>query len=116
MPGDLGTELAGDILHPDVGVLDDIVQQGGGDGRGVEQLLGQDLCHRDAVRNEVLARHALLAPVGGRAEAERTVEQLEVEPVAVRLQQAPKFRRCVGEVRTGDSHRNLGFGYTIPTM
>ena len=46
---------------------------------------------RDAVGDEVLARHPLLAPVRGRAEAERPLDQLEVEPVGVPLQHRPEI-------------------------
>ena len=41
-------------------------------------------------------RHALLAPVRGRAEAERPIDQLEIEPIGVPLQHGPEVG---GEVR-----------------
>jgi hypothetical protein len=92
------------------------VQESCRDRGGIEQLFREDLCHGDAVRDEVLARHPLLSPVRGRAEAERTVEQLEIEPVAVRLQQPPEFRRCFGEVgRTRYGHP-AGSGVHGPSM
>ena len=114
--GDLGAELASDVLHPHVGILHHIMQERCRDRGGIEQLLREDLRHRDTVRDEILARHPLLAPVRGRAEAERTVEQLEVEPVAVRLQRPPEFRRCFGEVgRTRYGHP-AGSGVYGPSM
>ena len=95
--GDLGAELPGDVLHPHVGVLDHVVQQRGRDGGAVQQLLGQDQRDGDGVGDEVFARHPLLAPVRGRAEAERPVDQLEVEPVGVPLEHGPE----VGQPRSG---------------
>jgi hypothetical protein len=44
------------------------------------------------VGDEVLARHPLLPAVGGRAEAERSIHQLEVEPVGVALEHRPQIR------------------------
>ena len=57
--------------------------------------------HRDAVGDEILARHPLLAPVRGRAEAERPVDQLEIEPIGVTLEHRPEIGR---EVRQGSGH------------
>ena len=101
-PGDLGAELAGDVLGADVGVLDHVVQQRGGDGGAVEQLLRQDQGHRDAVGDEVLARHPLLAPVGGRAEAEGPIDEIEVQPIGVPFQHGRAGR---GRVRAGSRSR-----------
>ena len=102
--GDLAAELAGDVLGADVGVLHHVVQQRGGDGGGVEQLLGEDERDRDAVGDEVLARHPLLAPVGGRAEAEGPIDQVHVQPVGVLLQHGREVR---GEFGEGRGHRVL---------
>jgi hypothetical protein len=79
------------------------VQEGRHDGRGVGQLLDQGRGDGDAVGDEVLARLALLAPVGGRAEAQRTVDQLEIEPVGVAREQRPEFGR---DVRKGAGQSN----------
>ena len=105
--GDLVAELALDVLGADVGVLDDVVDQPGGDGGGVELQLGQDERDRDAVGDEVLARHPLLAPVRGRAEAEGPVDQVHVQPVGVLLQHG---REVGGEFGEGRGHGVLGLG------
>src|SRR5690606_7359208 len=39
--GDLGPELDDDLLEGDVGVLNRVVEQGGGDGGGVEPVVSQ---------------------------------------------------------------------------
>ena len=101
--GDLGAELAGDVLGPDVGVFDHVVQQGGRDRGAVQQLLGQDQGDGDGVGDEILARHPLLAPVGGRAEAERPIDQLQVEPVGMALQHGPEVRARGRARRSGHS-------------
>ena len=62
---------------------------------------------RDAVGDEVLAGHPLLTPVRGRAEAERPVDQLEVEPVGVALQHGAQ----VGGARSGS-----GSGHSSPAV
>jgi hypothetical protein len=49
------------------------------------------------VGDEVLARFPLLTPMGGRAEAERLVDQLEVKPVGVARQERPELGRDFGE-------------------
>ena len=101
--GDLRAELPCDVLHPHVGVFDDIMQQGGHDGGAVQQLFRQDQRHGDGVGNEILSRHPLLAAVGGRAEAERTLDQLEVESVGVPLEHRTQIR---GERRKSSCHRS----------
>jgi hypothetical protein len=73
------------------------VQQRGRDGSAVEQLLGQDQRDGDGMGDEIFARHALLAAVGGRAEAERPVHQLQVQAVGVTLEHGPQLGR-EGEV------------------
>ena len=100
-PGDLAAELAGDVLGADVRVLDHVVQQRRRDRGAVEELLGEDQGHGDAVGDEILARHPLLAPVRGRAEAERPLDQIEVEAVGVTLEHRPEVGR---DVRQGSGH------------
>jgi hypothetical protein len=98
-PGDLGAELPGDVLRADVRVLDHVVQQRGGDGGAVEQLLRQNEGHGDAVGDEVLTRHPLLAPVGGRAEAEGPIDEIEVQPIGVPFQHGHQVGCELGQGR-----------------
>ena len=65
--------------------------------RGVEQLLGEDEGHGDSVGDEIFPRHPFLAPVGGRAEPKRPLDQLEVEPVGVTLQHGPQIGSELGQ-------------------
>jgi hypothetical protein len=102
-PGHLGAELLGDVLSPDVGVLHHVVEQGGGDGGGIDELADQDGGDRDAVGDELLPAHPLLAPVGARAEAEGAVDQLEVEPIGVPFQRGPELG---GQIEQGFTHRS----------
>ena len=98
-PRDLGAELAGDVLGADVGVLDHVVQQRGRDRGTVEQLLRQDHGDGDAVGDEILARHPLLAPVGGRAEAEGPIDEIEVQPIGVPFQHGHQVGCELGQGR-----------------
>ena len=103
-PRDLGPELARDVLLADVGVLHHVVEQRGGDGRRVQQLLGQDLGDRDAVGDEILTRHPLLAPMGGRAEAEGPIDEIEVQPVGVPIQDGRQRGSELGQGRGHGSY------------
>ena len=100
--GDLAAELPGDVLGADVGILDHVVQQRRGDGGAVEQLLRENERDRDGVGDEVFARHPLLSPMGGRAEAERPLDQIEIEAVGVPLEHGAQIRGQVGQ-RSGHS-------------
>ena len=62
--GDLVAELVLDRLQVGVGVLDDVVEERGGDRLLVEVELGEDLRDAERVVDELLARAALLAVVG----------------------------------------------------
>ena len=59
--GDLVAELVLDRLQVGVGVLDDVVEERGGDRLLVEAQLGEDLRDAERVVDELLARAALLA-------------------------------------------------------
>ena len=61
--GDLVAELVLDRLQVGVGVLDDVVEQRGGDRRLVQPQLGEDLRDAERVVDELLAGAALLALV-----------------------------------------------------
>ena len=101
MPAISRAELPGDVLGADVGILHHVVQQRRGDGGAVEQLLGQNERDGDAVGDEILARHPLLAPMRGRAEAERPLDQIEIEAIGVPLEHRPEVG---GEVGQGSGH------------
>ena len=62
--GHLGAELLLQLGERDPGVLDGVVQQGGGDGGVVQAEVGGDLGHGDGVGDVGVARLALLALVG----------------------------------------------------
>ncbi len=79
-------EILADVLEGDLGVLSYVVQQRGGDRDRVHLLPHQDLGHRDGVRDEVVARQALLSPVRRLAGLERTLHELQIEPIPVLVQ------------------------------
>ena len=60
---DLVAELGPHLVDPDLGVLDDVVEQRGGDRLVVEPQLGADLGGAERVKDEGLPRAALLALV-----------------------------------------------------
>ena len=76
---DLVAELGAHLLDVRVGVLDDVVQQRGGDRLLVEPQLGADLRGAPRMVDEVLAGAALLSLVRGRGEAEGPREQVAVD-------------------------------------
>ena len=67
--GDFVAEVTPQDLEGDVGILDDVVQQSGRNRRRVHLLLGKNCGDGDAVRHEVVARHALLTLMRLRAQA-----------------------------------------------
>ena len=66
-------------LELDVGVLDDVVEERGGDRLLVEAQLDADRRDADGMRDERLAGAALLALVGGGGEAEGARDELDVD-------------------------------------
>ena len=62
--GDLRPELALDVAQRDLGVLDGVVEQGGGQGGVVEADVGDDAGHRQRMVDVRLARLAVLARRG----------------------------------------------------
>ena len=89
--GHLGAEFTGDVFDLYVGILHHVVEQRGRDRGGIEELTDQDGGDRDAVGDELLPAHPLLAPVGARAEAEGPVDQVEIEPVGMLVEGGAKF-------------------------
>ena len=77
--GDLVAELVAHVVERRVGVLDDVVEERGGDRLLVEVQARED--QRDAVRvvDEVLAGAPLLPVVRRRGEAERAAQQLAID-------------------------------------
>jgi len=82
--GDLVAELAAHLLDVGVGVLDDVVEQRGGDRLLVEMEARADLRHAPGVMDEVLAGAALLALVRVLRVRERPCEELAVDVRRVR--------------------------------
>src|SRR5207253_1631934 len=81
--GDLVAELVADLLDVGLGVLDDVVQQGGRDRLLVETELGADLGGAPRVVDEVLAGAALLPFVPRGGECEGSPQQVLVEVLVV---------------------------------
>ena len=81
---DLVAELGPHLVHPDLGVLDDVVEQRGGDRLVVEPQLGADLGGAERVKDERLTRAALLALVRTGCELEGAREQVAVDVRVVR--------------------------------
>jgi hypothetical protein len=75
----LVAELVSHVVDHRVGVLDDVVQQRGGDRLVVQPQLGADLRRAERVVNERLARAALLAFVSAGREVEGAGEQIAVD-------------------------------------
>ncbi len=78
-PGDLVAELGADVVERDVGVLDDVVEQGGRNRLVVLPELGGDSSDCVGVVDEVLARAPQLAVMSGGREAERASDQVAIE-------------------------------------
>jgi hypothetical protein len=77
-PGDLVAELLLDVPEADIRVLDRVVQERRGEGRGVEPEIREDRGHGDGVLDVGLAREAVLALVRILGEPVRTFQQLRV--------------------------------------
>jgi hypothetical protein len=77
-PRDLITELGAQLVALARGVLDDVVQQRGGDRLVVELELGADLGGAPGVQDELLPGPPLLPFVGVRGEAEGPRDQVAV--------------------------------------
>jgi hypothetical protein len=77
--GDLVAELLADVRDRGARVLDDVVQERGGDRLVVEAQLRADLCRAPGMEDEVLAGAPLLPLVGPRREQERPRDQVSVD-------------------------------------
>ena len=82
---DVGAELGAELLEIRVGVLDDVVQERGGDRLLVEMELRADPRDTERMVDELLAGAARLAGVRALGELERAAEQLLVDVRVVRL-------------------------------
>ena len=91
---DLVAELVAHRLQVDVGVLDDVVEERGGDRLLVEVQLGEDLRDPERVVDELLARAPLLALVRARGERERAGEEVAVD---VRLVLLDRLDQLINE-------------------
>ena len=113
--GDLVAELDAKVVEVGLGVLDDVVQERGGDRLVVEPQLGADLRRRPRVVDERLARPADLALVRGRRVVERTRDQLLVDRGVVRLDCADELvdEVLVMPLNVNDSHH---FQCTEPSL
>ena len=100
---DFGAEIVTDLIERHVGVFDHVVQQGGGDRGGVHLEVGQQRGDRDAVRQKVVARDALLAVVRLRADAVGARQQVQVQALPVRGHRLGQLGR---EHRQGTRHSN----------
>ena len=76
---DLVAELGAHVVELDIGVLDDVVEEGGGDRLVVELELGADLGGAPGVQHELLARPALLSLVGLSGEGKGPRDQVAVD-------------------------------------
>ena len=79
--GNGGGKGAGDVLMGGIGILDGVVEQGGGNGLRVQmQLLRHDLRHRQRVGDERRTVLAVLAAVMLLGKAEGRTDQLKIRP------------------------------------
>ena len=96
--GDLGAEELLDALDGRQGVLDDVVQQAGGDGHDVELHVGQEVGDGQGVDEVGLAGVADLSPVLEGREDVGPPEQLDVGVRAV----GPDFFEEILEANHGN--------------
>ena len=97
--GDLGPELLLDVREAVLGVLRDVVQEGGGDRDRIEAEVGQDLRRRDGVRDVQLARRPDLAGMGLDGEVERPLHDAEVGLVVVLVERGQQVVAKGDDVR-----------------
>jgi len=83
--GDFFAELVAQVIDLDVGVLGHVVEQGGGDGGGVEAQVGQDAGNGQRVLDVRLARGARLPIVGCQRDFVGVPHELCAGPVAAAL-------------------------------
>ena len=93
--GDVGAELALDVVRRDGGVLDRVVEQGGGDRDVVEAEVGEDQRHPDRVGDVGLTRAADLLAVGSRGHVEGPLDERRCRPCGA----ARGRRRSAGRPR-----------------
>jgi hypothetical protein len=96
--GDLGTEQLPDPLDGRQGVLDDVVEEAGGDGDGVQLHVGEEIGHRQGVDQVRLPRMADLPPVLEGGEDVGSPEQFDVGVGAV----GPDFFQKIFEANHAD--------------
>ncbi len=99
--GDLVAEVAAYVLQGDRRVLDDVVQQRGGQRHVVEAELGEDRGHRDRVADVGLARLADLAAVAVVRQREGLLDQLGAGARVV----AAKARQQLAELAVDEGAR-----------
>src|SRR3989475_3271721 len=90
---DFVAEVPPQHVQGDVGVLDDVVQQGRRDRRRIHLLLGQNRRDGHAVRHEVGPRQTLLPLVRLRADPVGARQDVEVEAVVLRRDGLRELRR-----------------------
>ena len=108
--GDLVAELVLDRLQVGVRVLDDVVEERGGDRLLVEVQLGEDLRDAERVVDELLAGAALLALVRHRRERERARDQIAVELGLVPLD---RFDQLIDELLVSLGYLEHGHDHSV---
>jgi hypothetical protein len=103
--GDLAPELLGDLFVREDGVLDDVVQQRGGDRRPVHLQVGEDVGDRERVRDVRLARGAALPLVSAVGDLVDTLQPPRVQRGVV----LPDFGDEIG-----DGHEREPLSYLRP--
>ena len=105
-------ELGLELVERDLGVLDDVVQEGRGGARRVEAELGDDRRHGERVRDVRLAREARLAGVGATGDVEGPLDDGGVLFRTVRRQhvEQPFDRHLSVDHRRRGGARSLGEG------
>ena len=117
---DLGTEQLLDPLDRGQRVLDDVVQQPGGDGNGVELHVGEEVGHGQRMNQVGLAGVAHLAAVLEGREDVRAPQQLDVGVGAVganlleKIFEANHENRCLTAYRTVAETGHFGERLTRP--
>ena len=112
--GHLSAKLSLYLIESDIGVLDHIMQQCGGDSNRVELLVHQNRGNRHSVRQVVFTRKTLLASMGRFAKLQGALDQLQVERIPSPAHSFSKSRVNVSNGGGQSSPASAKLKYLLP--